>query len=700
MKRSPLGAVSVWPLRLMLTPLRFCCTELTKMFCTAFDSPDTDSTKNTRVRFAVSPNTPGVTRETSSRASRRVVYCPAICAAQGEMKSESAVITAICGRAKSSTGFNHAVSDCPAPNQITISESRQLRVIVSSTEMNMVRESSTGSAPSAKKPRNANTASEGNLPPAAWPSRRMRRVVTAIANSVMNTAPARPANSLSSARWKIMRYFRPVEFSIKTLSPETAKTGCVVLGVYQDGELTAAARRVDQAAKGALKKALPDISGKTGSTLLLRALPGVAAERVLLVGLGEKSASESAYRDAVRAAANALKELDAKDAALFLVDMKVGSRPLGWNVRRAVLGIRDALYRFDQLKTQKKPAEPALQEVILPLSPKAELKNALDEAVATADGTALARTLGNLPPNICTPSYLAEEAKKLAREFKLEVEVLERKDMERLGMGALLAVARASHQPPKLIVLRYSGAAKGRKPLALVGKGITFDTGGISLKPAGEMDEMKFDMSGAASVLGTLRALAGMRAPVNVVGVIPTCENMPGGAASKPGDVVTSMSGQTVEILNTDAEGRLILCDALTYAARYEPEAVVDVATLTGACVIALGHVATGLFSNDEALAEEIRAAADDAWDRVWPMPLWEDYQEQLRSNFADFANIGGRPGGSITAACFLARFTREQRWAHLDIAGTAWKGGREKGSTGRPVPLLVRFALAHAGEK
>ncbi|HEV3009766.1 MAG TPA: leucyl aminopeptidase, partial [Burkholderiales bacterium] len=451
-----------------------------------------------------------------------------------------------------------------------------------------------------------------------------------------------------------------MEFSIKTLSPETAKTGCVVVGVYQGGELTAAARRVDQASKGALKKALRDLSGKTGSTLLLRALPGVAAERVLLVGLGDKSAAEAAYRDAVRAAANALKELDAKDAALFLVDTKVNgagaARPVSWNVRHAVLGVRDAFYRFDQLKTQKKPPAPALTEVVLPLSPKAELQNALEEAVATADGTALARTLGNLPANICTPAYLADEAKKLAREFKLELEVLERKDMEKLGMGALLSVARASHQPPKLIVLQYAGAAKSKKPLALVGKGITFDTGGISLKPAGEMDEMKFDMSGAGSVLGAIRALAGMRAPVNVVGLIPACENMPGGHASKPGDVVTTLSGQTVEILNTDAEGRLILCDALSYAERFKPEAVVDIATLTGAIVIALGHVATGLFANDEKLADEVRAAADDAWDRVWQMPLWEDYQEQLRSNFADMANIGGRPAGSVTAASFLAR--------------------------------------------
>jgi leucyl aminopeptidase len=328
-----------------------------------------------------------------------------------------------------------------------------------------------------------------------------------------------------------------------------------------------------------------------------------------------------------------------------------------------------------------------------------QARAALREAAATADGVALARTLGNLPPNICTPSHLADEARKLARQFRLGLEVLERRDMERLGMGALLSVTRGSHQPPKLIVLRYAGGAKTAPPLVLVGKGITFDTGGISLKPAGEMDEMKYDMSGAGSVLGTLRALAGMKAPVNVIGVVPACENMPGGQASRPGDVVKTMSGQTVEILNTDAEGRLILCDALTYAERFKPDAVVDIATLTGACVIALGHVASGLFANDEKLADALRAAGEDAWDRVWPMPLWEDYQEQLRSNFADMANIGGRPAGSVTAACYLARFTKKLRWAHLDIAGTAWKSGRDKGSTGRPVPLLVRFALARAGK-
>jgi leucyl aminopeptidase len=477
-----------------------------------------------------------------------------------------------------------------------------------------------------------------------------------------------------------------------------------VLGAYSGGNLTRAAQLADKAAGGALRKALAggDLAGKSGATLLLREVAGLAAERVLLVSLGERGKFDvAAFRDALRGIAAALKGLGAKDASLYLGDFAVAGRGLPWAVRHAVLLVREAFYRFDQLKTQKKPAAPALAALTLALAGAPvtlQAQAALKEAVATADGADLARTLGNLPPNICTPAYLADEARKLAKQYKLGLEVLERKDMERLGMGALLAVTNGSRQPPKLIVLRYAGAAKSKKPLVLVGKGITFDTGGISLKPGGDMDEMKFDMSGAGSVLGALRALAGMRAPVNVIGVVPTCENMPDGMATRPGDIVTTLSGQTVEILNTDAEGRLILCDALTYAHRFDPAAVVDIATLTGACVIALGHVATGLFANDQKLADGIIAAGDDAWDRVWQMPVWEDYQEQLRSNFADMANIGGRPAGSITAACYLARFTRKLKWAHLDIAGTAWRGGRDKGSTGRPVPLLVRYALRQAG--
>ncbi len=490
------------------------------------------------------------------------------------------------------------------------------------------------------------------------------------------------------------------------MSPENAKTGCLVLAVQGGELLSRSAQAADKAARGALRRALAggDLAEKTGSTLLLRNVAGLAAERVLLIRLGERGKYDvTAFREALRGLAVALKGLGAKDAVMAIADFAVGGRGLPWAVRQAILGIRDAFYRFDQLKTQKKPAAPALAAVTLAITGAPvtlQAQSALKEAVATADGTDLARTLGNLPANLCTPSYLADEARKLAKQFKLGIEVLERRAMEKLGMGALLAVTRGSRQPPKLIVLRYHGTTKKKKPLVLVGKGITFDTGGISLKPGGDMDEMKFDMSGAGSVLGAIRALAGMRAPVNVIGVIPTCENMPDGAATRPGDVITTLSGQTVEILNTDAEGRLILCDALTYAGRFDPEAVVDIATLTGACVIALGHVATGLFANDQKLADEILAAGDDAWDRVWQMPLWEDYQEQLRSNFADMANIGGRPAGSVTAACYLARFTRKMRWAHLDIAGTAWRSGKDKGSTGRPVPLLVRLALRGAGRR
>ena len=495
-----------------------------------------------------------------------------------------------------------------------------------------------------------------------------------------------------------------MEFSIRSGAPESAKTGCLVVGVHQHGSaqaLTRAAQRVDRASRGALQRVLAagDLSGKPGSTLLLRSIEGVRADRVLLVGLGEREKfGEAAYRDALRAAANVLKEIGARQALVALTDLKVGRRAPEWNVRHAVLCVRDALYRFDQMKSAKPPAPPALAEVTFVVgAATAAAQAALKEAAATADGVELARTLGNLPSNHCTPSHLAEVASGLARDHKLGVEVLERRDMERLGMGALLSVTRGSRTAPKFIVLRHDGAAKKTKPVVLVGKGITFDTGGISLKPATEMDEMKFDMSGAGSVLGTMRALAAMKARVNVIGLVPACENMPGGAATKPGDIVKTLDGQTVEILNTDAEGRLILCDALAYAKRFDPEAVVDIATLTGACVIALGHVASGLFANDERLAARLVSAADDAWDRVWRMPLWDDYQEQLRSNFADMANIGGRPAGSVTAACFLSRFTKNLHWAHLDIAGTAWKSGRDKGSTGRPVPLLVRFALRYA---
>jgi len=493
-----------------------------------------------------------------------------------------------------------------------------------------------------------------------------------------------------------------VEFSIKVSPPEKQASACVVVGVFEPRKLSASAEQLDKAARGQIRALLRsgDMEGKTGSTRVLYRVAGVAAERVLLVGLGrDKELGDKEFGDAARAAARALLETGSADAAVYLSELPVRDRDAEWKARQVALAAAEAGYRFDQMKSKKADARP-LKRVAIATSSKRDaalMERGIRAGAAIAAGVSLARDLGNLPPNVCTPSYLADEAVKLARQWKLDVEVLEQKDMEKLGMGALLAVARGSRQPPKFIVLQYAGAAKKDKPVVLVGKGITFDTGGISIKPAAEMDEMKFDMCGAASVLGALRAVAEMKLKLNVVGIVPTTENMPGGNATKPGDIVTSLSGQTVEILNTDAEGRLILCDALTYAERFEPQAVIDIATLTGACVIALGHVCSGLFTNKDELAREIVAAATESSDRVWQLPLWEDYQEQLKSNFADFANIGGRAGGAITAACFLARFTRKYDWAHLDIAGTAWKSGKEKGATGRPVPLLVAFLAERA---
>ena len=497
-----------------------------------------------------------------------------------------------------------------------------------------------------------------------------------------------------------------MEFSIKSGLPESRKGGCAVVGVFESRKLSAAAAALDRAAKGYLSNIVRggDMEGKAGSTLVLHNVPHLACERVLLVGLGRETGfHDKQYRDAIAAAVKALAATGAKDAELHLTSLTVDKRNVAWRIMHAAAVARETAYRFDQMKSIKEAPEPALRRLVLAIGDKTAQRLAergLEQGLATAHGVGLAKDLGNLPANVCTPSYLAEQARELARRYRMKIQVLEREDMEKLGMGALLSVARGSVQPPKLITLEYRGAAKSHQPVALVGKGVTFDTGGISLKPAPEMDEMKFDMCGAASVLGALKAAAEMKLPLNVVGIIPTTENMPGGRATKPGDIVTSMSGQTIEILNTDAEGRLILCDALTYAERFNPAAVVDIATLTGACVIALGNVASGLFANDDALARELLAAGDAACDRAWHMPLWDDYQEQLKSNFADFANIGGRPAGSITAACFLARFTKKFKWAHLDNAGTAWKSGKEKGATGRPVPLLAQFLVNRAQKR
>jgi leucyl aminopeptidase len=473
----------------------------------------------------------------------------------------------------------------------------------------------------------------------------------------------------------------------------------VVVGVFESRKLSGPSAQLDAAAQGALSSIAKrgDVDGKTGTTLMLHNLAGIAAERVLLVGLGrEADFGQRQYREAVAAAMRALNSSGAKDAEFYLTALEPDGLDAQWRVQQAVTVGRETLYRFDQMKSRKDAAEPALRRVTLVVD-KADARKAgsgLEQGVALAEGMALTKDLGNLPPNVCTPGYLADQARELGKRYRMKVQVLERDDMKKLGMNTLLSVAQGSAEPPKFIVIEYRGGAKAAKPVVLVGKGVTFDTGGISIKPAAEMDEMKYDMSGAGTVLGTMKAIGELKLRLNVVGLIPATENMPGGRATRPGDVVKSMSGQTVEILNTDAEGRLILCDALTYAERYEPAAVIDIATLTGACVIALGHVASGLFSNDDALAQELLGAADRAYDRAWRMPLWDDYQDQLKSNFADFANIGGRPAGSVTAACFLARFARKFKWAHLDIAGTAWRSGKDKGATARPVPMLLQFLL------
>jgi leucyl aminopeptidase len=498
---------------------------------------------------------------------------------------------------------------------------------------------------------------------------------------------------------------RQVEFSIKSGSPEKQRSACVVVGVFEPRKLTLPAELLDKASEGYLSDLLRrgDMEGKAGSTLLLHNVPGTLCDRILLVGLGrEKDFREREFIASVRTAVKTLNETGAFDASFFLTETALKKRGTAWKVRQTALAALEATYRFDQYKSKKDEVRRPLRKLTLAVERRNELaaaEEALAQGEAIAAGVAFARSLGNTPPNVCHPTWLAEQATQIAKDEGLSCEILDATAMEALGMHSLLAVSRGSHQPPRLIVLGYQGGKAGDKPVVLVGKGVTFDTGGISLKPSADMDEMKFDMCGAASVLGTILAAARMKLPLNLTVVVPAVENMPGGGATRPGDIVTSMSGQTIEILNTDAEGRLILCDALTYSERFEPDTVIDVATLTGACVVALGHVASGLFSSRDSLARDLLDAGDAAHDRAWHLPLWDDYQELLKSPFADMANIGGRWGGSITAACFLARFTKKYDWAHLDVAGTAYRAGSDKGATGRPVPLLAHYLLARVGK-
>jgi leucyl aminopeptidase len=480
---------------------------------------------------------------------------------------------------------------------------------------------------------------------------------------------------------------------------------CAVVGVYEQGDLSAGARQIDAQLGGLVANLHEsgDFAGKWGDTLLLPLPKGAAAARVLLVGLGARTGfGRKPYRKALQAAAQALGKTGAKDVSVYLTLEEVPDLDAKYRARIAAEVFSVNAYKIPDLKTNAKPKARPLSSVAVAAANARDAK-ASDEGLAIGAalgaGLALARDLGNLPPNVCTPAYLGKRAQALAKDHpRITTKLFDERGIRTLKMGAFLAVTQGSEQPPRLIVCEYRGAKKGVAPICLVGKGITFDSGGISLKDPPAMDEMKFDMSGAASVLGALRTVALLELPINLVVIIAACENMPSGRAVKPADIVTTMSGQTVEILNTDAEGRLVLCDAITYSRRYNPGTVVDVATLTGACIVALGNHYSGLMSNDEPLAQELLAAGLRADDRVWSLPIGEEYVEQLKSNFADIANVGGREGGASTAASFLWKFAKDLKWAHLDVAGTAWLSGANKGSTGRPVPLLVDFLLHRAG--
>ena len=497
-----------------------------------------------------------------------------------------------------------------------------------------------------------------------------------------------------------------MEYSLKTGNPAQLRTACLVLGVFAKRRLSPPAETFDLAVGGALARVLKkgDFTGESDQSLLLYDMPNAVCDRVLLIGLGEEKKFDIRIcRKVAALAAQILDQGHPLEAVSTLCALEPVDADLNTVLRETVTASEERLYRFDRCKSEVEniPQRP-LKKLGLFVGGKRRSKameDAVAQGMAIATGSTLAKALANLPGNICTPTYLADQARALGRGAgKLKVRVLEEAQMRKLAMGALLSVSRGSREPAKLIIMEYRGGKANSKPVVLVGKGLTFDAGGISIKPAAGMDEMKYDMCGGASVLGTMAACVELQLPINLIGIVPSSENLPDGAANKPGDIVTSMSGQTIEILNTDAEGRLILCDALSYAERYQPAAVIDIATLTGACVVALGDQASGLLGNDDKLADEVLAAGERSGDRAWRLPLWEDYQSQLDSNFADMANVGGKGAGTITAACFLSRFTRKFKWAHLDIAGTAWKSGAEKGATGRPVPLLTQFLLKRCG--
>jgi leucyl aminopeptidase len=497
---------------------------------------------------------------------------------------------------------------------------------------------------------------------------------------------------------KLMQYF------VTTEALATQKSDCIVVAIFEQGQLSPSAKTLNELSNNAISRIIDrgDMSGKGGQTVLLHDVAGIEAPRVLLVGCGKQDkTTENDFNAAISAMAKIINESGARDATSYLNEVTVSTRSDEWKARQTMITAASALYKYTQTKSNVTPPASPLDKLVFFTKDNVQaIEKAAETGLAIAKGMDLARELGNLPGNICTPRYLANQAVEIGKKFdSVTTTILDEAEMAELGMGSLLSVSRGSREPARLITMNYQGAGDAR-PVVLVGKGLTFDAGGISLKPAAGMDEMKYDMCGSASVFGTISAIAELNLPINVIGVVPSSENMPDGDANKPGDIVTSMAGKTIEILNTDAEGRLILCDALTYSERFNPEIVIDIATLTGAIIVALGSQATGLMANDQTLANDLLRAGNDSYDRTWQLPLWDDYQQQLDSNFADIANVGGKEAGSVTAACFLARFTEKFTWAHLDIAGTAWNSGKNKGATGRPVPLLVQYLLNRIADK
>ncbi len=492
-----------------------------------------------------------------------------------------------------------------------------------------------------------------------------------------------------------------MEFPVLTANPARSETDCIIVPVFKDGDLPPASERLDDASERLITQLMErgDFDPVTASVQLVPFAPGLNTARLILVGCGEaKDFNEAAFRRVLDAALTALLALPVENAAIAMLDRENGPHDVVWKARMIAEATLRATYRFDTFKSKKRPPI-ALTRLSLMVSDAGDAASAEAGArtgAAIGEGINLARELGNLPGNVCTPRYLADEAEKLGAGGELKVTIHDEKALEAMGAGAILAVGQGSAEPSRLIVMEYRGAEDPEEaPHVLIGKGITFDSGGISIKGGAGMDEMKFDMGGAAGVMGTMKAITALKPKINVVAIVASAENMPDAKAFKPGDIITTLKGLTVEILNTDAEGRLVLCDALTYAERYQPASVVDVATLTGACIIALGHQTSALLANDDALAQQLLTAGNTACDRAWQLPLWEEYQSQLDSEYADMANIGGRPAGTITAACFLSRFAESYPWAHLDVAGTAWDG--KKGGTGRPVGLLSEYLLSRA---